>query len=162
MRAWTGWPRSSSLAPAAANVSSVRRAIAALNHPDICQLYDIGADHLVMGYVAGSPVAPVDSVRKLLDIAVGAAGADGSAIAVSSDGTIGGKQYAVTRTAGPAKLSFHRVNPYTIESELRSDDGTLLETARTTISADGKRLTRNLKATEGGKEISWTEVYERK
>ena len=46
------------------------RAVAALNHPNICQLYDVGPDYLVMEYVDGSPVTPPDSPRKLLDIAV--------------------------------------------------------------------------------------------
>jgi Tol biopolymer transport system component len=32
------------------------RAIAALNHPHICQLYDVGPDYLVMEYVGGSPL----------------------------------------------------------------------------------------------------------
>jgi len=44
-------------------------AVAALNHPNICQLYDIGPDFLVLEYIEGSPVGPVDSSRKLLDIA---------------------------------------------------------------------------------------------
>lgn len=51
------------------------RAVAALNHPNICQLYDLGTlpdggGYLVMEYVDGSPIAPVDSPRKLLDLAV--------------------------------------------------------------------------------------------
>jgi serine/threonine protein kinase len=46
------------------------RAISALNHPNICQLYDVGPDYLVMEMVDGAPVAPVDSSRKLLDLAV--------------------------------------------------------------------------------------------
>jgi serine/threonine protein kinase len=29
------------------------RAVAALNHPNICQLYDVGPDYLVMEYVDG-------------------------------------------------------------------------------------------------------------
>ena len=45
-------------------------AIAALNHPNICQLYDVGPNYLVMEFVEGSPIAPVDNVRKLLDMAV--------------------------------------------------------------------------------------------
>jgi serine/threonine-protein kinase len=32
------------------------RAIAALNHPHICQLYDVGPDYLVMEYVEGTPL----------------------------------------------------------------------------------------------------------
>jgi eukaryotic-like serine/threonine-protein kinase len=33
------------------------RAVAALNHPHICQLYDVGPDYLVMEYVEGKPLA---------------------------------------------------------------------------------------------------------
>jgi len=46
------------------------RAVAALNHPNICQLYDVGPDYLVMEFVEGAPIAFADSSRKLLDIAV--------------------------------------------------------------------------------------------
>src|SRR5580704_10297151 len=46
------------------------RAVAALNHPNICQLYDVGPDYLVMEFVEGAPVSPPDSPRKLLDMAV--------------------------------------------------------------------------------------------
>ena len=33
------------------------RAIAALNHPHICQIYDVGPDYLVMEYVEGKPLS---------------------------------------------------------------------------------------------------------
>jgi eukaryotic-like serine/threonine-protein kinase len=46
------------------------RTIAALNHPNICQLYDVGPNYLVMEFVEGSPVARADGARKLLDVAV--------------------------------------------------------------------------------------------
>jgi serine/threonine protein kinase len=46
------------------------KAIAALNHANICQIYDVGPDYIVMEYVEGAPIAPVDTPRKLLDIAV--------------------------------------------------------------------------------------------
>src|SRR3984957_10036078 len=45
------------------------RAIAAVNHPNICQLYDVGPNYLVMEFVEGSPIAPPDSPPKLLDLA---------------------------------------------------------------------------------------------
>ncbi len=32
------------------------RAVAALNHPNICQLYDVGPDYLVMEYIDGAPL----------------------------------------------------------------------------------------------------------
>jgi serine/threonine protein kinase len=44
------------------------RAIAALNHPHICSLYDVGADYLVMEYVEGQPLlgpVPVPQALKL-------------------------------------------------------------------------------------------------
>ena len=46
------------------------RAISALNHPNICQLYDVGPNFLVMELVDGAPIAAVESPRKLLDLAV--------------------------------------------------------------------------------------------
>src|SRR5579863_7703318 len=36
------------------------RAIAALNHPNICQIYDVGPDYLVMEYIEGeTPKGPM-------------------------------------------------------------------------------------------------------
>ncbi len=50
------------------------RAVAALNHPNVCQLCDVGSTdgvgYLVMELVDGSPIGAVDSPRKLLDLAV--------------------------------------------------------------------------------------------
>jgi Tol biopolymer transport system component/predicted Ser/Thr protein kinase len=46
------------------------RSIAALNHANICQLYDVGPNYLVMEFVEGSPLARADSTRRLLDLAV--------------------------------------------------------------------------------------------
>jgi predicted Ser/Thr protein kinase len=44
------------------------RAIAALNHPNIAHIYDVGENYLVMEFVDGAPVRPTDDIRKLLDI----------------------------------------------------------------------------------------------
>jgi Tol biopolymer transport system component/tRNA A-37 threonylcarbamoyl transferase component Bud32 len=45
--------------------------IAALNHPNICQLYDVGTDYLVMEFVDGTPIGASElPPRKLLDVAV--------------------------------------------------------------------------------------------
>ena len=44
------------------------RAIAALNHPHICQLYDIGPDYLVMEYIDGTLLQgpfPVEEALRL-------------------------------------------------------------------------------------------------
>src|ERR1700729_1207912 len=43
------------------------RAVAALNHPHICQLYDVGPDYLVMEYIEGSALKaplPLDQALK--------------------------------------------------------------------------------------------------
>ena len=49
------------------------RAIAAINHPHICQIYDIGPDYLVLEYLEGGqlrgPVAPDEAVRLSSQIA---------------------------------------------------------------------------------------------
>ena len=49
------------------------RAIAALNHPHICQIYDVGSDYLVMEYVDGAPIKsrlPVlEAIRLAIQIA---------------------------------------------------------------------------------------------
>ena len=46
------------------------RAIAALNHPNIAQIYDVGSDYIVMEYVDGAPIANTGDARKALDIAI--------------------------------------------------------------------------------------------
>src|SRR5262245_21340294 len=49
------------------------RAIASLNHPHICQLYDIGQGYLVLEYIDGAPlrgpVAAPEAVRQAIQIA---------------------------------------------------------------------------------------------
>ena len=43
------------------------RAIAALNHPHICQIHDVGADYLVLEFIEGQPLkGPVTAERALL------------------------------------------------------------------------------------------------
>jgi serine/threonine protein kinase len=51
------------------------RAIAALNHPHICQIYDVGPDYLVLEYVEGSPLKgplPLEEAVRLALQIVGA------------------------------------------------------------------------------------------
>ena len=59
-------------------------AIAALNHPHICQLYDVGPDYLVMEYVEGSPLkgpVPVaEALQLVLQIASALTSAHGRGI----------------------------------------------------------------------------------
>src|SRR5262245_11276296 len=45
------------------------RAAASLNHPHICQLYDVGPNYLVMELIDGAPIGPVADIPQLLDLA---------------------------------------------------------------------------------------------
>ena len=51
------------------------RAVAALNHPHICTLYDVGPNYLVMEYVEGHPLSGPMPVREALRLAAGMADA---------------------------------------------------------------------------------------
>jgi eukaryotic-like serine/threonine-protein kinase len=42
------------------------RAVAALNHPHICQLYDVGPNYLVMELVDGTPIRPPSDAAQLV------------------------------------------------------------------------------------------------
>src|SRR5437868_5103681 len=46
------------------------RAVAAFNHPNICTLYDVGPDYLVMEYVDGAPVKGPLPMEQAVPIAV--------------------------------------------------------------------------------------------
>ena len=51
------------------------RSIAALNHPHICQLFDVGPDYLVMEYVDGAPLRGGLSIEEAVRLATQIAGA---------------------------------------------------------------------------------------
>src|SRR5258708_29534977 len=63
--------------PYSARFEQEARAIAALNHPHICQIHDIGPDYLVLEYVEGQPLkgplALEEAVRLAVPIAEGLA-----------------------------------------------------------------------------------------
>src|SRR5499427_8928505 len=46
------------------------RAVASLNHPNICILHDIGPNYLVMEFVEGARIAASESPRAILDCAI--------------------------------------------------------------------------------------------
>ena len=50
------------------------RAVAALNHPNICTLFDVGPQYLVMGFIEGRPIAASETVEVILDWAMQIAG----------------------------------------------------------------------------------------
>lgn len=80
----------------------------------------------------------------------------------SFDGAIDGKGYPARGPGGNGTMSFKRVDARTVESLYTSNDKTLVERGRLTLSADGKHLTRQVQVKSPGGEESWTEVYDRK
>jgi serine/threonine-protein kinase len=51
------------------------RAIAALNHPHICQIHDIGPDYLVLEYIEGKPLKGPMALKEGVRVAIQIAGA---------------------------------------------------------------------------------------
>ena len=45
------------------------RAVAALNHPNICQLYDVGHNYLVMEFIEGAPLKGPLHIDKAVEYA---------------------------------------------------------------------------------------------
>src|SRR5216110_1073039 len=60
-------------APDADRFDKEARAIAALNHPHICQVYDVGPDYLVLEYIEGvplrGPMSPTEALRLAIQMA---------------------------------------------------------------------------------------------
>ena len=60
------------------------RAIAALNHPHICQIHDIGPDYLVLEYIEGhslrGPMPPAEALRLAMQIATALEEAHGKGV----------------------------------------------------------------------------------
>src|SRR5436190_6452314 len=46
------------------------RSIAALNHPNICTLYDVGSNYLVMEYIEGRPLEPPLTIDRAVKYAL--------------------------------------------------------------------------------------------
>jgi len=77
-------------------------------------------------------------------------------------GAIDGKPYPMTRSFGQGETVLVRVNDRTIDSTFRTHDGNYIETARTTVSRDGRTLERQLKLVSPEGTKKWTEIYERR
>ena len=77
------------------------------------------------------------------------------------DGAIDGKEYKVQDAGALRSVTIKRISPLTTATTMKSSGGEITESTRTTISQDGKTLTRQivLKTPEGT--TKWTEVYEK-
>jgi eukaryotic-like serine/threonine-protein kinase len=112
------------------------QAIAALNHPHICSLYDVGPDYLVMEYVEGQPVKGPVPLPEALELAgqildaLDAAHRKGITHRDLKPGNV-----LVSRTGGVKVLDFglakfERAHAANTEAETKplTDEGTILGT----------------------------------
>jgi len=113
------------------------RAIAALNHPHICTLHDVGPDYLVMEYVEGTrlsgPLPVEDAVRLALEIAAALEAAHAKGIThrdLKPANILVTKEGVKLLDFGLAKLSDARDAPMCETSSIpRTVAGTILGTA---------------------------------
>jgi len=77
-------------------------------------------------------------------------------------GAIDGKEYPVERSYGPGRIVYTRVDARTIRSTYRSLDGQYSETTVTSVSRDGRRMTRKINLTIPGGSRAWTETYDKR
>jgi TolB-like protein/Tfp pilus assembly protein PilF len=102
------------------------RAIAALNHPHICTLHDIGPDYLVMEYVEGTPVCgpiPVEqAVRLAIQIASALEEAHGRGI-LHRD--LKPANILVTAKGSVKLLDFGLAKSVAVEGATRTIEGTI-------------------------------------
>jgi len=77
-------------------------------------------------------------------------------------GAFDGKPYPMSRSFGDGNITLTRLDPWTFESVFKSDDGSTVEASRTTVSRDGRTLTRLLRVTSPAGVKKWTEVYEKR
>lgn len=87
--------------------------------------------------------------------------AQGGVSTFAFDGAVDGKTYSVKEDNGTRNMVMKRVNGSTTSSEIKSADGKTIETTTTTLSRDGKTLTRRIVLKTPDGTTRWTELYER-
>jgi len=88
---------------------------------------------------------------------------EGKTVPFSYEGAIDGKPHPVQGgNTGGGTISYKRLSARALESEARSADGGIVERAVTSLSADGKTMTRRVRLKAPGGASAWTEVYDKK
>jgi hypothetical protein len=85
-------------------------------------------------------------------------GLNGESRSFEFTGAIDGKEYPF----GDGKITVKRVDARTTAAEYKSSDGRTVDRTRTTISEDGRTLTRQISSRGPQGNLSWTEVYEKR
>jgi hypothetical protein len=80
----------------------------------------------------------------------------------SFEGAIDGREYSTHGAFADGRIVFERKPGNVIASTFHSGDGLLTESAETSVSADGKILTRRVRLKRPDSDLSWTERYERR
>lgn len=77
-------------------------------------------------------------------------------------GALDGKPYSVSRSFGDGTITLRRIDSWTVESTIRSNDGQYTETAQTTVTRDGRTLVRRMSVRGPDGRKAWTETYDRR
>lgn len=77
------------------------------------------------------------------------------------EGAIDGQPHPALGPEGEGTMTITRVNRSTTKWTFRSNDGKVSEESTTTLSDDGKAITRRIHRKSPQGEFTWTEVYEK-
>jgi hypothetical protein len=88
--------------------------------------------------------------------------ADGSDVRkFAFDGAIDGKPYSAEGPDGAGTMTINQVNDDVTRWTYRSGDGKVTEEAVTSLSRDGKELTRRVHRKGPKGDFAWTEIYDK-
>jgi hypothetical protein len=79
----------------------------------------------------------------------------------SSSGAVDGKRFEMNRSFGVGSVILRRIDAATLESIVSTHDGRWIESTLTSVTSDGKRLTRSMRLQSGDIILTSTEVYDR-
>ena len=105
------------------------RAVAAINHPNICTLYDIGPNYLVMEHVEGAPLRGPMPLGEVLKV--------GAAIAGALDAAH--RKGIIHRDLKPANILLTEAGPKLLDFGLAKIDAGSAAAAPDTVSLTGTR-----------------------
>jgi hypothetical protein len=76
-------------------------------------------------------------------------------------GATDGKEHKAVRPGGEGKLILQRLGPFEILMTFKSSNGAVVEKTRMTLSRNSRVLTYEVQVNDRGRDMRWTEVYEK-